>query len=195
MSTHVLVGPADSLEADCVAASLRAAGVCTTTVPTDDVDAVLLLVTPGGAPDGAAGFDDDRERPLLLLGSTSDPSTARVARRLGAAGVVDWSVPTDTLLEALGRITAGAAWSSGEATAGVDPLGDLTGRELDVVRLMGQGATNEAISRALGISYHTVRTHVAHVLAKLGVSHRYAVVSVMRISDRPAPVLAGSGRA
>jgi DNA-binding CsgD family transcriptional regulator len=52
------------------------------------------------------------------------------------------------------------------------------------VVLLREGASNEDIAGTLGISYHTVRTHVANVLAKLGVSHRYAVATLARGSER-----------
>jgi DNA-binding NarL/FixJ family response regulator len=195
MFAKVLVAPLDSLEADCAAVALDAAGLGITAVPEPDVDAVLLFATPGGVP-GTVGeiFGDDRVRPLLLVAAGDDASVADLARRLGAAGVVDWTAPTSVLVESLRRMARGETWGCEPAAEGAaDPLRRLTGRELDVVRLLGEGATNESISQALGISYHTVRTHVAHVLAKLGVSHRYAVVGLLRGSDRATPVPSGGG--
>ncbi len=48
----------------------------------------------------------------------------------------------------------------------------LTGRELQVLRLMARGATNTEISELLGISHHTVKSHVIHIFNKLGVDDR-----------------------
>lgn len=48
----------------------------------------------------------------------------------------------------------------------------LTTRELDVLRLIGEGRTNKEIAQALFISTHTVAVHVAHVLRKTGTSNR-----------------------
>ncbi|HET9222412.1 MAG TPA: LuxR C-terminal-related transcriptional regulator, partial [Roseiflexaceae bacterium] len=48
----------------------------------------------------------------------------------------------------------------------------LTPREVDVLRLLANGASNPQIAERLVISLHTVKTHVAHILAKLGVSSR-----------------------
>ncbi|MCG8617732.1 MAG: LuxR C-terminal-related transcriptional regulator [Desulfobacterales bacterium] len=52
----------------------------------------------------------------------------------------------------------------------------LTNRELQVLSLMGEGQTNPEISRVLGISPHTVKSHVIHIFNKLGVNHRTQAV-------------------
>jgi DNA-binding NarL/FixJ family response regulator len=50
--------------------------------------------------------------------------------------------------------------------------GSLTSRELDVLRLLGEGYANKAIAAELGITERTTRTHVSSILAKLGLSSR-----------------------
>lgn len=52
----------------------------------------------------------------------------------------------------------------------------LTPRELEVLAFMGKGNTNPEISKALGISPHTVKSHVIHIFNKLGVNHRTQAV-------------------
>jgi DNA-binding CsgD family transcriptional regulator len=49
---------------------------------------------------------------------------------------------------------------------------DLSGRESEVLELLAQGRTNQEIGAELGISPHTVKQHVGHVFAKLGVRSR-----------------------
>ena len=49
---------------------------------------------------------------------------------------------------------------------------DLTGRELEVLRLMADGASNSEISEMLHISPHTVKSHVIHIFNKLNVNDR-----------------------
>jgi len=49
---------------------------------------------------------------------------------------------------------------------------DLTGREIEVLRLIAEGATNTEISEALSISPHTVKSHVIHIFNKLSVNDR-----------------------
>lgn len=57
----------------------------------------------------------------------------------------------------------------------------LTGRELEVLRLLVQGATNGEISGSLKISPHTVKSHVIHIFNKLGVNDRtQAAVRALR---------------
>ena len=53
----------------------------------------------------------------------------------------------------------------------------LTGRELEVLRLIAQGMSNQEIATSLVLSEHTVHRHVANVLGKLGVSSRAAAVA------------------
>jgi DNA-binding NarL/FixJ family response regulator len=48
----------------------------------------------------------------------------------------------------------------------------LTPREREVLGLIGRGMPNKRIARELGVSEKTVKTHVGHVLAKLGVTDR-----------------------
>jgi DNA-binding response OmpR family regulator len=55
----------------------------------------------------------------------------------------------------------------------------LTARQVDVVRLLGEGHTNAEIAERLGVSFYTVRTHTEHILAKLGVSSRAAVGALL----------------
>ena len=55
----------------------------------------------------------------------------------------------------------------------------LTGRELEVARLVMTGKTNREIAAELFLSEKTVETHLSHAFAKLGVSSRAALASVL----------------
>ena len=50
----------------------------------------------------------------------------------------------------------------------VDTIANLTTREVEVLRLIGQGASNQEIAEALFVSEATVKSHVGHIFAKLG---------------------------
>jgi DNA-binding CsgD family transcriptional regulator len=54
----------------------------------------------------------------------------------------------------------------------------LTAREKDILGLVAQGRSNDAIAEALGISRHTVHEHVRAVLAKLGAANRTHAVAI-----------------
>jgi DNA-binding NarL/FixJ family response regulator len=56
------------------------------------------------------------------------------------------------------------------------PLNKLTPRERQVLGLMAQGKTNKEIAAVLVTSQGTVKTHVAHIFRKLGVSDRIGAV-------------------
>ena len=57
-------------------------------------------------------------------------------------------------------------------TQGQGPIEDLTAREREVLQLVALGLANKAIARQLTISEHTVKFHVAAILAKLGAGSR-----------------------
>jgi DNA-binding NarL/FixJ family response regulator len=58
------------------------------------------------------------------------------------------------------------------------PIGaPLTSRELEVLAAMADGASNKAIARRLGISFHTAKFHVAAILAKLDADSRTEAVA------------------
>jgi DNA-binding NarL/FixJ family response regulator len=54
----------------------------------------------------------------------------------------------------------------------LDPVSELTSRELDVLRLVAAGKPNKEIAAELAISERTARTHVSRILRKLGLSSR-----------------------
>jgi two-component system, NarL family, response regulator len=54
----------------------------------------------------------------------------------------------------------------------------LTDRELEVLRLMARGGTNEALAAALGVRAGTIKWHITHIMEKLGATDRTMAVSI-----------------
>ena len=68
----------------------------------------------------------------------------------------------------------------GPSSAPIQPLSD---RELGVLALMAQGLSNREIAASLGLSLHTIKTHVASVLRKLLVPNRTSAIRIARDSN------------
>jgi len=114
--------------------------------------------------------------PVIVL---TDRSRAQAALRAGAAGVLPRSagaaelrVAIDAMLHGLAVAPAGGLW-------GVDEDDDrrLTARELEVLKLLAEGASNKVIARQLAVSVHTAKFHVASILAKLDATGRTDAVA------------------
>ena len=74
--------------------------------------------------------------------------------------------------------TADVALVSRRAQTKAEPADiELTPRELDVILLMAEGASNKAIARQLGISVHTAKFHVGSILDKLDATGRTDAVA------------------
>ncbi len=65
---------------------------------------------------------------------------------------------------------------------GIEEATDLTARERNVVALIGDGLNNKAIARQLGISPHTVKSHVRNVMDKLALHSRLQIASYLHKS-------------
>ncbi|MBW2942393.1 helix-turn-helix transcriptional regulator [Zhongshania aquimaris] len=88
----------------------------------------------------------------------------------------------------LTSLLGGAEDESAEAAlqSSVSPLGlvePLTGRQLEILRLIGTGLGNKELAETLHISLSTVKWHVHNIIEKLGVKNRTAAVSYARINN------------
>ena len=156
-----------------------------------DPDVVLMdLVMP--KLDGLGAMRELRERVprarVIVLTSFLDDDKLLPALRAGAAGYLLKNAPPPELARAVRAAHAGEALLDPVVAARLvetlagdgDPLDRLTPREREVLELIGRGFPNKRIARRLEVSEKTVKTHVGHVLAKLGVTDRTqaAVVAV-----------------
>jgi len=128
----------------------------------------------------------DHESVRVLVLTTFDlDEYVYEALRAGASGFVLKDDPPEQLIAAVRTIAAGEALLSPTVTRRVikqftrlhhqappKAVDTLTGRELDVFRLIAQGLSNAEIGRQLFISDTTVKTHVTRLLQKLGLRDR-----------------------
>ncbi|WP_283135851.1 response regulator [Rhizohabitans arisaemae] len=127
---------------------------------------------------------------IIMLTTFNTDANLDAALRAGVHGFLLKSSPPEQLVDAIRAAAAGDAVidpsvtprviaSFAELPEPVAPpeLGRLTPRELEVLRLLADGISNQEIARALGIGEATVRTHVARILHKLHLRDRiHAVV-------------------
>jgi NarL family two-component system response regulator LiaR len=147
-----------------------------------DPDVVLLdLVMPRLDGLGALKLLREGRARVIVLTSFGDDDKLFTALRGGAAGYLLKDVQPSDLVRAIRSAHGGdSPLSPAIATRVVEEVAqggtaahhDLTPRELDVLTLIARGRSNKVIARELGVAEKTVKTHVSHVLAKLGVSDR-----------------------
>jgi DNA-binding NarL/FixJ family response regulator len=116
-------------------------------------------------------LDDDRLLPALEAGAAGyllkNSQPAELARAVRAAHAGE-AIIDPTAAARLVRTLS----EPGLPRGGPDRLEQLTSRERDVLTLIAGGRSNKRIALELGISEKTVKAHVGHVLAKLGVNDR-----------------------
>jgi len=125
--------------------------------------------------------------PRVLVLTTFDlDEYVFAALAAGASGFLLKNTPPAELRRAVAVVADGQALLDPAVTRRVierhvqprttTELRGLTARELEVARLIAAGLTNEEISQRLVLSGWTVKTHVRHILAKLGARDRVQVV-------------------
>jgi DNA-binding NarL/FixJ family response regulator len=136
---------------------------------------------------------------VLILTTYADDDAVMPALRAGAAGYLTKDTTSEALLAAVRDVAAGrtvldqavqqrlvqlivsepASALRGPAADGEMAVaaGGLTRREADVVRLVAQGLNNRQVARELVVTEATVKTHLNHILAKLAISDRAALVA------------------
>ncbi|MFD9944726.1 response regulator [Nonomuraea sp. NPDC059023] len=123
-----------------------------------------------------------RARVLVLTTYDTDKDVLP-AIEAGATGYLLKDAGRDDLIRAVRSAARGEAVLSpsvatrllGQVRAPADPL---SARELEILRLIADGATNREAAAQLFISEATVKSHVLHIYAKLGVNDRAAAVAV-----------------
>lgn len=123
---------------------------------------------------------------VIALTSFKDKGLVQNALQAGAIGYLLKDVSADELAQAIRAAHAGRATLSPEAALALvhtatrppTPGHDLTERERDVLALMVAGLNNTQIADRLVVSPSTIKSHVSHILAKLGVASRTEAVAL-----------------
>ncbi|PKQ26727.1 MAG: DNA-binding response regulator [Actinobacteria bacterium HGW-Actinobacteria-4] len=142
---------------------------------------------------------------VVILTTFDDDEYVYGALRAGASGFLLKSADGDTLVNAVRVVASGEALLAPEVTRRVieqftrnggaadsatgvpagdgavhvpspEAIGDLSDREVEVLQLMARGYSNQEIATELFVSNTTVKTHVSHILTKLGVRDRVQAV-------------------
>jgi DNA-binding NarL/FixJ family response regulator len=168
-------------------------------------DVVLLdlrMPKRSGAEVAAVIAIDAPDVRVLVLTTFADDDAILPALRAGAAGYLTKDTSGEDLLDAIREVAAGRTVLDASvqrrlvelvagapaAPAAAEPAGPaapppsdevegLTKREVDVVRLVAEGLSNQQIARRLVVSEATVKTHLNHVLSKLDVDGRPGLVA------------------
>ena len=121
-------------------------------------------------------------RILVLTTYDADRDIVR-ALEAGATGVLLKDAPREDLFRAVRATARGESVLASAVTARLltglrqPPTEAPSEREIEVLTLVARGLTNRAIGRQLAISEATVKTHLVHVFAKLGVTDRTSAVT------------------
>ena len=130
---------------------------------------------------------------IIVLTAFSDEENVLNAAKGGAKGYVPKGVPSATLLQAMKVVHNGQSWIDKEipssdifeeivqaqpsARSEVPQLDEsikaLTKREMEILRLVAEGLTNEEIGKKIFISEKTVKTHLTNIFDKLKVNNRF----------------------
>jgi len=125
--------------------------------------------------------------PVLALTTFDDDDTLQGSLTAGAAGFLLKDAPGEEIIRATRSVAAGAGWLDpavaervlrvyrgrvGSRREGASQLAQLTPRELEVLKLIAQGMSNDEIAGRLFLSEATVKTHINRLLSKLEVRDR-----------------------
>ena len=123
---------------------------------------------------------DPNARVIVLTTYDTDDEISR-ALKAGAKAYVLKDISADDLMSCIRDVLAGKTYLAPAAAAklaeGVTRV-QLTPREMATLKLLADGKANKEIATALDISERTVKTHLAHLFEKLGVTSRTEAIKV-----------------
>ncbi len=153
-----------------------------------------LAVLDLGLPDGsgielvqllrAAGWQR-----VVVLSAADDPYSVRAAFVAGAQGYLLKSASPVVVTDGVRQVLGGGVYADPSVASllaaglrgsapGESGLSDLSGREVEVLRLVADGKSNKEIGETLGLSALTVKSHLARIARKLGTGDRAEMVAL-----------------
>lgn len=146
------------------------------------------VVLAAGSLEDLAPPGDGYAPAIVLMTNERHPAWTQDAMRLGVRAVLSRDASAAEILAAVEAAASGMAVidprelevllvANAPAPASSETH-TLTARELEVLRMMAEGAANKAIAWKLGISDHTVKFHVASILGKLNAGTRTEAVTI-----------------
>lgn len=120
---------------------------------------------------------EDKRARILIFSMHAEPIYVMHALKAGASGYVSKGAPVDELVTAVKLVANGDPYIEREIASdialtryfGHDPLQQLTTREIDIMRLIGEGKDLKTISKLLGVTYKTIANSCTVIKGKLGV--------------------------
>jgi DNA-binding NarL/FixJ family response regulator len=129
--------------------------------------------------------EDEKVR-VVVFSMNAEPIYASRALRLGARGYVSKSDGAEELVTAVKRVAEGGRYVEREIAGELaftqlsteDPLQQLTTREIEILRLLGEGNSLTEIAEAIGVAYKTVANTCSIIKSKLGVERTADLIRV-----------------
>ena len=145
----------------------------------NEVDLIIMDVMMRSGTDGLTAAARIKERfpgiKIILCTSAAESSWEQKARQAGIESFWYKEYSNEPLLEVMDRTVSGESvypQTSPDLHFGNTTRANLTDRELDVLRELTSGYTNEEIANRLGVTVNTVRYHIQNMLNKTGFENR-----------------------
>lgn len=142
---------------------------------------------------GIGGFEllkrmlslDEKAR-VVVFSMHAEPLYAARSLSLGARGYVSKSAGADELVTAVKRVADGGRYVEREIASELafaqsttsDPFQQLTAREIEILRLLGEGKSLTDIAQAIGVAYKTIANSCSIIKTKLGVERTADLIRV-----------------
>lgn len=148
-----------------------------------DIDVILmdiLMPVMNGIAAAREILANDPDKKILMITAFNDDDRASEAIQVGAKGFITKNSSRQEILNGLIEVSQGNFFVTKEIEQKLITLirlanpgsKKLTSREMDILRKLGEGKTNQVIADELGLSEGTIRVHISNMLRKLNLRSR-----------------------